>query len=279
MLHLSTYRGPGEPELITPRQIARGRGDRFIRALGGEIAVDYRNRPVYLRLMAEMNAHWNPYAYYNADGSHRDRAHRPYEYRQAFRRVTLILRGGSIDLLDRRLRRLGLPALGGGREDCVDEPQTCAGQETHQPLRTLPHANVAMQWVPQTMGSPNIPSNMPARFYPGDRYVDWVGTDFYSKYPAFPFLEPFYRRWASGHRKPFGFGEWAMWGADDPGFVRQFIGWVRSHPRVRMIAYNQGNRFNGPFRLSRYPRASGALREAFESRTFTGSVPEYPPRA
>jgi hypothetical protein len=264
MLHLSTYKGPGTPEMITPREIARGRGDDFILALSHQIVHDYDNKPVYLRLMGEMNGHWNPYAYYNADGSHRDRAHRPRWYRQAFRRVALILRGGDIRLLDRRLRRLRLPAL-----------RDAADRDGGQPLRKLPRANVAMLWAPESMGSPNIPANMPGRFYPGDGYVDWVGTDFYSRYPTFGFLEPFYRTWAVGHRKPFAFAEWAMWGADDPSFVRRFLGWVRSHRLVRMISYNQGNEKSAPFRLSRFPLAAGALREMLKSRRFVDRVPEY----
>jgi hypothetical protein len=268
MLHLSTYKGPGTPEMIDPRDIARGRGDDFILSLADQIVHDYDNKPVYLRLMAEMNGHWNPYAYYNADGSHRDRAHRPSWYRNAFRRVALILRGGDRRLLNRRLRRLRLPAL-----------RHAPGSKDGQPLRRLPRANVAMLWVPQSMGSPDIPANMPGRFYPGDEYVDWVGTDFYSRFPTFEFLESFYRTWAAGHHKPFVFGEWAMWGADDPGFVRRFIAWVRSHPLVRMISYNQGNEPNGPFRLSHYPRAADVLREMLRSKEFTGRVPEYPAAA
>jgi hypothetical protein len=43
-----------------------------------------------------------------------------------------------------------------------------------------------------------------------------------------------------------------------------------------MISYNQGNETGGRFRLSRYPRASGALRAMLKSTTFTGRVPEYP---
>ena len=45
------------------------------------------------------------------------------------------------------------------------------------------------------------------------------------------------------------FGEWALWGGDDPGFVDRLFGFISSHPRVRMALYNQGARTDGPFRL------------------------------
>ena len=38
------------------------------------------------------------------------------------------------------------------------------------------------------------------------------------------------------------FAEWALWGADDTGFVHRFFNWIRSHGRVRMQLYNQGGR-------------------------------------
>ena len=69
-----------------------------------------------------------------------------------------------------------------------------------------------MLWVPQTEGTPNTAANSAAAYWPGGEYVDWVGTDFYSRFPAFAKLERFYAQYPD---KPFVFGEWAMWGADN----------------------------------------------------------------
>ena len=100
----------------------------------------------------------------------------------------------------------------------------------------------------------------------GGAYVDWVGTDFYSRFPNFHWLDDFYRDFGD---KPFVFGEWALWGADDPGFVSRLFGWIGSHPRVRMVVYNQGALTDGPFRLNRYPRSRAALRKALSHRRFS----------
>ena len=56
---------------------------------------------------------------------------------------------------------------------------------------------------------------------PGRQWVDWVGTDFYANAPNFAGLEAFYRAYRG---LPFLFGEWALWGADDPGFVNRLWG-------------------------------------------------------
>ena len=114
-----------------------------------------------------------------------------------------------------------------------------------------------MMWVPQTEGSPAIKANSARAYWPGGRYVDWVGTDFYSRFPAFEKLERFYKEFKG---KPFVFAEWALWGADDPGFVRRFFNWIRSHGRVRMQLYNQGGAPGGPFRLKQYPRSRKVIR-------------------
>ena len=53
--------------MITPQQIAEGRDDRYILRLARTI--EETGQTVYIRLMAEMNGHWNPYSAYNADGS------------------------------------------------------------------------------------------------------------------------------------------------------------------------------------------------------------------
>jgi hypothetical protein len=233
MLHIGTT-SPAGAERVTPGGIAAGKADAWLAELNRTIAE--RGQPVYIRLMAEMNGHWNVYSAY---GAHRDGAHSTAAFRAAWRRTTLILRGGPRAQLDARLHALHQPPLG-GRGD-------------------LPSAPVAMQWVPQVAGAPDVPGNRPLAYWPGGRYVDWVGTDFYSKFPNFSGLERFYASVRRFH-KPFVFGEWALWGRDDPAFVSRLFAWTRSHKLVRMLVYNQGKRTDGPFRLKRYPRSTQQLR-------------------
>ena len=244
MLHISTQDGYGTREVVTPRGIARGEGDRYLVNLNRRIA-EY-GQPTYIRLLAEMNQANNGYAAFDANGRPRGPAHTTAQFKQAWRRSTLILRGGPVEGIDAKLRALGLPPV-----------QTDAEE--------LPQPAIAMLWVPQTRGTPDIPANMPRAYWPGGAYVDWVGTDFYSRFPNFHWLEDFYRDFGG---KPFVFGEWALWGADDPGFVQRLFSWIGSHPRVRMVLYNQGKLTDGPFRLNRYPRAKAAIRKALSHRRF-----------
>jgi hypothetical protein len=119
-----------------------------------------------------------------------------------------------------------------------------------------------------TGGSPLVAALDPAHFWPGRRWVDWVGTSFYSKFPRFSGLSGYYQRFAVRYRLPFMFAEWAMWDNGDPGFVRAVLNWTRSHRRTRMLVYNQGKRTNGPFRLRRFPSAAGALRHGLRAGLF-----------
>ena len=160
MVHVSTSDGPGTPERITPRAIAQGYGDAYLIGLGQPMAT--RGRPVYLRLMAEMNGHWNAYCAFSGVGSR--------------------------------------------------------------------------AWA-----------------------------------PPFHRLDAFSSRWA---HKPFVLGEWALWGRDDPGFVRRLFRWTRGHGRTRMIIYNQG-RPGGPFRLFRYPRGRAELRRQLLDPRFAAFAPEW----
>jgi hypothetical protein len=248
MIHITT--ASGTREMITPAGIASGQGDGWLIALNHAIAAS--GHPVYIRLMAEMDGSWNPYSAYNANGSPRDAAHSTREFRLAWKRVTLILRGGSLRHIDGVLRRLGLPRL--------------------RTQSDLPAGKVAMLWVPQVAGSPALAGNQPRAYWPGRAWVDWVGTDFYSKFPNFSGLTSFYNAFTGA---PFVFGEYAMWGADNPGFVSEVFGWMRSHPRARMMIYNQGLVSGGPFRLSRYPSAARALRAALASPRYPAFAPDW----
>ena len=235
MLHLSTNRGPGTPEAIDPAQIAAGRGDAWLLRFGRLVAE--RGEPLYLRLFAEMNGPWNAYCAFDDSGRARP-GHSTRQFRRAWRRIALVLRGGARELVDAQLRRLGMPAVTAGKG----------------PLAAAP---VALMWVPHNATALDIRANRPRAYWPGGRYVDWVGTDFYGQNPNWSALEKIYRDFPG---KPFVFGEWALWGRDDPGFVNRIFAFARSHRRVRMLVYNQGVREDGPFRLKRYPRARRVLR-------------------
>jgi hypothetical protein len=245
MIHISTQDGYGTPEAFSPREIAQGAGDRYLINTNRRIA-EY-GKPTYVRFLAEMNQANNGYCAYNHNGSSRGPSHSTRQFKQAWRRATIILRGGAVADMNAALDRIGLPAV-----DLAED---------------LPEPPLAMAWVPQTEGTPNIRANSARAYWPGAKYVDWVGTDFYSKFPNFTDLETFYDDFPG---KPFMFGEWALWDGDDAGFVRRFFSFVNSHERVRMIVYNQGNTAGGPFRLSRYPESRKAIKRALKRKRYLG---------
>ena len=258
-LQISTASGYGGRGDITPLQIAKGRSDRFLVSLGRNLASS--GRIVYLRLMGEMNGYWNAYAAFNANGSSRGVQNSPRAYVAAWRRSVLILRGGPVAGIDRRLRALRLPPL--------RLPSQRAGVAR---ARSLPRPRVAFLWVPQDAGSPPIAANAPGAYWPGSPYVDWVGTDFYASFPNFSRLSTYYSEFPG---KPFVLSEWALYGSDDPGFVRELFAWVAAHPRVRMLNYYQGFVRSSLANLERYPASQAVLRAELRSPRFLAYAPEY----
>jgi hypothetical protein len=254
VLHISTG-GYGNREIISPLAIARGSGDGYLIGLNAGIA-GY-GAPVFVRFDAEMNQANNDYSAFDQSGRSRGPAHSTQAFQQAWRRVALILRGGPVAAIDGRLQALGLPALNTSEA-------------------SLPSPPVSLLWVPQVAGTPDIPANSAAAYWPGSDYVDWVGTDFYSMYPNFSGLERFYRQFAG---KPFVFAEWALWGSDAPGWVDQLFAFMRSHGRVRMALYNQGMNPNGPFRLRRFPAGLRAVRHGLAGPRFLDQDPSLLPPA
>jgi hypothetical protein len=242
---------PSGGEVISPGAIARGRADGWIEWLGAQLA--QRGAPVYVRLFAEMDAYWNPYSAYDENGTFRGSAHSTQAFRQAWRRITLIMRGGVVSAIDAKLHALRMPPI----------PAAAS---------TLPRAPVSMLWVPQVWGAPDTPQNAPRAYYPGDGYVDWVGTDFYSAFPNWRGLNAFFDEFPG---KPFVFGEWAVYGADTPRFVNQLFGWVRSHPRVRILMYNQGYKPAGKLALARYPASARTIARHLRNPLFAPFTPEW----
>jgi hypothetical protein len=256
VLSLSTAPGSGE-EMITPQQIAQGRDDRYMLRMAGNIAET--GQTVYIRLMAEMNGHWNPYSAFNADGSARRNGHSTFWFKRAWRRFTLILRGGSRDQINRRLVRMNLPRL--LRAKSKNDPVYEGGPEGI-PLPVapqLPRPRVSMMWVPQSFGSPNIAGNQPGDYWPGGKYVDWVGIDIYSKFAgAFDEGKAFFNRYRG---KPFVIGEYGPWDNDHDGsFTGSLLRWAEAHNRVKMLLYYRSVTTDNPYNLQFYPGAKRALR-------------------
>ncbi len=87
---------------LTPASIARGEGDGFLLAMNRTLAAT--GRPAYLRLLSEMNNGGNDYAAYDLRGRSRGRAFSTGQFKRAWRRAVLIVRGGSVSSIDARLR-------------------------------------------------------------------------------------------------------------------------------------------------------------------------------
>ena len=223
---------------LTPGAIARGEGDTFLVRLNALLAE--HGQPVYVRPLSEMNNGNNPYSAFDLSGRSRGPAYSTGQFKRAWRRLALILRGGERSQIDAQLRRLGLPPVRSAAD-------------------ALPRPEVALMWVPLSFGNPEIAKNHPRHWWPGGAFVDWVGTTWYSPFKASSAMHAMYSNplWS---RKPFVFAEWGVWGRDDPGFVSQFFGFLRSHPRVRMAVYYQSALLSPEFSLSSHPATSRALR-------------------
>jgi HAMP domain-containing protein len=236
---------------LTPRDLAQGRGDAFLVGLNRLLAE--HGQVTFLRPLSEMNNANNSYAPYDLSGRSRGPANSVGELKNAWRRVALIARGGEVAAMDAKLRRLHMP------------PVRTAAPE-------LPRSAVALMWVPLSFGNPEIPKNHPSHFWPGSEYVDWVGTTWYSPFKASSAMQSFYS-YPLWRTKPFAFAEWGVWGRDDPAFVRQFFGFVKTHPRVRMAVYYQSALLKPEFRLSAHPSSRAVLRQAIRWPRLTGVAP------
>jgi hypothetical protein len=256
MLSLSTRAGDGS-EILRPGQIANGLGDHYIIRLNRSIAA--AGQVVYIRLFPEMNGFWNPYCGFNADGTPRRPGHSAKSFRRAWRRFAIIVRGGSVGAINRRLVSMGMPRLlRAGANDAGVYRADGVGNRLARP-------KVAMVWNPQTIGDPDIAANRPDRYWPGRRYVDWVGADIYSKY-ATPGIRAALDRFYLAHRGiPFEIGEYSPWDGDPNGaFVRWLFRWARERPRVRMLVYYRSTYANSVYDVNHYPAARRALRKILD---------------
>jgi hypothetical protein len=253
MVHITTADNNDGHELISPRSIAGGAGDDYLIRLNRLFAE--KGMRAYVRPLGEPNRCLNVYASYDCGGTARDSAHTPRWYKLAFRRIYVIVHGGGkAKTINRRLAEAGLPPLNA----------TVGG---------LPKAPVAIVWSPLPSGSPTTPRNRPRFYWPGSRWVDWAGTDFYASYPEWKSLSGLYNRYAG--EKPFALTEWGVEDGDDPAFVSRLFAWVKRHPRCRMLVYYQDFGSTSSYRIQNYSASLSVLK----ARLHSGAFPAYAPGA
>jgi hypothetical protein len=259
VLSLSTAPGGG-PELITPRQIARGLDDHYLLRLRQSIATSHQ--VVYIRLFPEMNGYWNPYSAFNKDGSPRDSDHSPKSFRRAWQRVALIVRGGKRSAINDALRKRGMPRI-------LRAPSNHASvYDAQQVGRRLARPKVAFMWTPLAIGSPDVRGNRSSAYWPGKAFVDWVGTDLYAKYDSGSMraaVTSLYRR----HNLPFAIGEYSPWNKDPKGhYTRHIFHWAESHRRVGMLIYYRSVTTRTHFAVGHWPAAERVIRNQLNKREF-----------
>jgi hypothetical protein len=237
LITITTIRWPSKKSVLTPLQIAHGGGDSYLAAFNAAIARAGR-QVFYVRPLGEMTGWWNPWCAYTRDGRPRGTAYSTASFRKAFARMYLLLHGGTAADLNARLSRLGLPGV-------------------QSDLAVNPFPQLRVVWGAQAHGDPQVPGNAPARYYPGDAFVDVVGDDPYDLGSVdWPAIERFYN--AHPH-KGFAFPEWGMRGLDDPGFVSRMASFVRTHRRVELLSFYNG-KAGSTYDLASKPRARAAYR-------------------
>ncbi|MFI5028661.1 MAG: glycosyl hydrolase, partial [Solirubrobacterales bacterium] len=250
MIHITTADSHDGHELFTPRAIAQGYGDRYLIRLNRLFWA--KKMAAYVRPLGEPNRCLNVYASYDCEGGLRDSAHSPFWYRQAFRRIYILLHGGGKRAkIDARLGAAGLRPLG-------------------HDVTGLPRAPVALIWSTLPAGSPTVPQNRPRHFFPGNKYVDWVGTDFYSDDQDWKSLTGLYNRFSS---KPFAIPEFGVSNGDDPRYVQQLLTWVKRHQRCKMLVYYQDFGSSNPYRIQNYPASLAVLDKEIHSKRFPAFLP------
>jgi hypothetical protein len=241
MLHLGTD-GRNRKEAITPAGIASGRGDGYLLALNHAIAE--WNKAVYIRPMAEMNNAGTLYSGYRPNGQPKGAQYAPQTYAKAFARIYVILHGGSLDAVNRRLAALGLPPVRGGE------------------LLPNPFPRLRVVWSPLASDAPRVPGNAAASYYPGAAYVDVEGGDIYDERltdtAPWAGLQALSNA-ARAHGKPFAVPEWGLSGVDDAAFVRHMCSFATAHPATELLAFYD-SRAGSSFDLQPKPLSREAYR-------------------
>ena len=258
MLHISTADDETRAELITPKKIAKGKGDDYLLSINSFFFT--KGLPAYIRPLGEPNRCLNPYSAVYCSGKSKGGSHSTTWYKRAFQRIALITRGGkSTKAIDKDLRKLKMPKINFGLSP------------RHSFLPTAP---ISVVWSPLPAGSPKVKGNFPRDYWPGSRYVDWAGTDFYSNYPYWKDLDKFMKG-KPWRKKPVAMTEWGVVHKDDVKFTRKMFHWVNRQPRVKMLSYYRGFGIKDPYNDYYYPHAMKVARHFLKSSRYLAFAPEH----
>jgi hypothetical protein len=264
ILSLSTAPG-GQPEVISPRAISRGRDDRYPLDLWRSIEAS--GQVVYIRPFGEMNHYLNPYSAFEADGSPRP-GHSSHALKLAWKRLALITRGGKRNVINNKLKDLGMPRILRAKRN--DSPI----YNRFDVPKVMGKTKVAFMWTPLTRGNPIVPGNAPSAYFPGRKYVDWVGTDVYSKFSnstMWTLLNNFFEEY-EGY--PFIFTEYGAWDNDfDGSFTRRIHEWSRKRSRVKALVYYRSVSTDNEFNLQYYDGARHSLRRILNRGRYAPFAP------
>ncbi len=194
------------------------------------------------------------------------------------------------DVKSRGLRKIAFPRViphsdGAGEIDAVGEGVAASrigervwlwNGQWRRPSGTAAEFIVVpeAQAVPLPAGSPTVPHNRPRHYWPGSKWVDWAGTDFYASYPEWGALTGLYNRYAK--KKPFALTEWGVEAGDDPAFVSKLFAWVGKHPRTKMLVYYQDFGSTSNYRIQNYSASLAVLKDRLHSGLFPSFAPDAP---
>ena len=144
-----------------------------------------------------------------------------------------------------------------------------AWRHVHDVFQARGVTNARFVWAPIAA---NYATGVAQSFYPGNRYVDWIGADGYNWYPGRPgskwsqfgdIFSAFYA-WAAPRGKPLIVAETGV--QEDPAvpgrkaaWFADAAAWIRSHSAIRAVSYFDGISPKGyDFRVDTSSSAFGA---------------------
>lgn len=119
----------------------------------------------------------------------------------------------------------------------------------------------------------------PADAYPGDRYVDIIGMDFYWN-PSYDPKDPlpawkwtvnqqyglkWHQTFAATHAKRTAYPEWGVRTDNAGPYIEHARQWFKKHAPVYQAYWDSNSAFRGKLSREQYPNAAAAYREAFRT--------------